>query len=61
MYKMCIRDRRSGVYKLKCKQYNKVYLGEAGWKFECRLFDRKHGEVNKTKNLLCETFHRGEP
>ena len=29
-----------------------MYLGETGWKFECRLSNHKHGEGNRTTNSL---------
>ena len=37
-----------GVYKLKCKDCSKLYTGETGRKFECRLADHKRGEGNRT-------------
>lgn len=43
---------KSGVYKIKCNDCNKVYLGETGRKFECRLADHKRGEGNRTTNSL---------
>ena len=43
---------KSGIYKLKCKDCNKVYLGETGRKFVCRLSDHKCGEGNRTTNSL---------
>ena len=43
---------KSGIYKLKCKDCNKVYLGETGRKFACKLSDHKRGEGNRTTNSL---------
>ena len=43
---------KSGIYKLKCKDCNKVYLGETGRKFVCKLSDHKRGEGNRTTNSL---------
>ena len=43
---------KSGIYKLKCKDCNKVYLGETGRKFAWRLSDHKPGEGNRTTNSL---------
>ena len=44
--------KRSGVYKIKCNDCNRIYLGETGRKFECRLADHKRGEGNRTSNSL---------
>ena len=43
---------KSGVYKLKCKDCSKLYIGETGRKFECRLADHKRGEGNRTSSSL---------
>ena len=29
-----------------------MYLGETGWKFECRVCNHKHGEGKRTTNSL---------
>ena len=38
---------KSGIYKLKCKDCNKVYLGETGRKFVCRSVSYTHLDVYK--------------
>ena len=46
---------KSGIYKLKCRNCDKVYLGETGRKFVCRLSDHKRGEGNRTCLLYTST------
>ena len=43
---------KNGVYKLRCEECNKVYVGEAGRRFVCRLGEHKRGEGNRTTNSL---------
>ena len=47
---------KSGIYKLKCNDCNKVYLGETARKFVWRLSDHKRGEGNRTTNSLYATY-----
>jgi hypothetical protein len=54
---------KSGIYKLRCDECSKIYLGETGRKFKCRLTDHKRGEGVRTTNSLyarhfIETNHK---
>lgn len=43
---------KSGVYKLKCNECSKVYVGETGRRFEQRLTEHARGEGVRTTNSL---------
>jgi Reverse transcriptase (RNA-dependent DNA polymerase) len=49
---------KSGVYKLKCGECNKIYLGETGRKFKIRMNEHAKGEgVRVTNSLYARHFN----
>lgn len=40
------------MYKLRCGECDKIYLGETGRKLACRLARHRRGEGNRTTNSL---------